>query len=141
MKLIFLDIDGVIATPRTGNRIDRTLMERAIEIATRTGAGIVISSSWKEETLEKTLRKLPTALREHVVGQTPNLSNVETLKSREIDSFLNWFERQHGSVEKYIIIDDVYEGFSFQKIEHFVKTDTYEGLTEEDVKLAIKKLS
>ena len=141
MKLIFLDIDGVIATPRTGNRIDRTLMERAIEIATRTGASIVISSSWKEETLEKTLRKLPTALREHIVGQTPNLNNVETLKSREIDSFLNWFERQHELIENYIIIDDVYEGFSFQKIVHLVKTDTYEGLTEEDVKLAIRKLS
>ena len=141
MKLIFLDIDGVIATPRTGNRIDRTLMERAIEIATRTGASIVISSSWKEETLEKTLRKLPAALREHIVGQTPNLNNVETLKSREIDSFLNWFERQHELIENYIIIDDVYEGFSFQKIVHLVKTDTYEGLTEEDVKLAIRKLS
>ena len=141
MKLIFLDIDGVIATPRTGNRIDRTLMERAIEIATRTGASIVISSSWKEETLEKTLRKLPAALREHIIGQTPNLNNVETLKSREIDSFLNWFERQHELVENYIIIDDEYEGFSFQKIVHLVKTETYEGLTEENVKLAIRKLS
>ena len=141
MKLIFLDIDGVIATPRTGNRIDRTLMERAIEIATRTGASIVISSSWKEETLEKTLRKLPAALREHIIGQTPNLNNVGTLKSREIDCFLNWFERQHELVENYIIIDDVYEGFSFQKIGHLVKTDTYDGLTKENVELAIRKLS
>lgn len=56
-RLIFLDIDGVIAPGSTG-RIDTTLLERLLTLVKETGAKVVLSSSWREDTLRKSLRLL-----------------------------------------------------------------------------------
>jgi hydroxymethylpyrimidine pyrophosphatase-like HAD family hydrolase len=56
LKLIFLDIDGVLVTTNSlipsdkyfGHTFDKNCVQNLIEILDATGAKVVISSSWRE---------------------------------------------------------------------------------------------
>lgn len=58
MKLLFLDIDGVITTHNSNYCLDPEKMELLGQILGRTGALIVISSSWRQTTLYDTKKAL-----------------------------------------------------------------------------------
>ena len=58
MKIIFLDFDGVITTEASYSRLDLEKMKLVKKICDETGAKIVISSSWRYNTLEKTIDRL-----------------------------------------------------------------------------------
>lgn len=58
MKLLFLDIDGVIATHKSNYCLDPEKMELLGQTLGRTGAFIVISSSWRQTTLYDTKKVL-----------------------------------------------------------------------------------
>ena len=91
MKVVFLDIDGVLnhcdtrcPTPTSGEPlpmpIEPKCMERLNRLIAETGAKIVISSSWR---LFARWQDLGPALVRHglvaeVIGETPNLVNDET---------------------------------------------------------------
>jgi hypothetical protein len=123
-RLIFLDIDGVIAPGSTG-RIDPTLLERLLTLVKETGAKVVLSSSWREDTLRKSLRLLPTALRKHVEGQTRDLQGQP--RGKEICSYL-----QEHPCHRYVILDDEPEPLYAFLHDKAVFTNPKTGLSEED---------
>lgn len=142
--LLFLDFDGVITTYRCGFNFDPEKLKLLDEIIKATDCKIVISSSWRKESLEKTkevLHFLP--FKDRIVGVTPILDlaykqngwhfNTPT-KGLEIDAYLNSIKEDVN----YVILDDDVD-FLWSQKDHFVKVDPYEGLSKEDVKQVIKR--
>jgi hypothetical protein len=151
MKVIFLDIDGVLNHQKhyewlmTTN--EPTPMQRTYpytefnpkscqllnEIIKETGAQIVVSSSWRldGETRLNSLFKhfgLP-----RIYSTTPCLN---TARGIEIDAWL----AAHPEVDKYVILDDD-EDMNEHQLPYFIKTNPYEdGLNEEVKNNAIKIL-
>lgn len=140
MNIIFLDIDGVLTTRETDFHFKKECIDNLLLIIKETRAKIVICSSWKEETLNKTLKLLPEQVREHVLDQTPSIPGKS--KGEEVQLFLHknpnlqWFTE-----DEYIILDDEPEQYlPFQRGLHLVTTDIKTGLSEENTKIAIRML-
>jgi HAD domain in Swiss Army Knife RNA repair proteins len=103
MKIIFLDIDGVLNNTHTENPrkfpyiVDPELVERLKALLTATGAQIVLSSTWRYD---------PVGLlaAEHhgipFIDATPDLPE----KARR-DEIRQWIS-DHGGVERFLVIDD-----------------------------------
>lgn len=127
MKVIFLDIDGVLNTPKErGHRrgswgIDATLAIRYRGLVEATGAKTVISSTWRkgEDTLEL-IRQ--AGIRYY--GITPHFQYSE--RAEEIDAWL----RLHPEVTQYAILDDDHQMLPHQP---FFLVDWRTGLTDEVV--------
>ena len=160
-KVIFLDIDGVLNTkwwytqmdrnsPRDqyGYAFDSKAVANLKRIVEETGAGIVISSSWKSlgfSELEEmwTDRGLPGKL----IGVTPNSVSDELLLEADIDSIelfhirgeeiKEWLTKHGKNVSNYAIIDDMDYMLPEQQ-SHFVQTNPEVGITKEDAEKAIK---
>ena len=60
MKIIFLDIDGVISTEKSHYVLDKDACDLLGKIIDATDAKIVISSSWRRNTVEDTKEELTT---------------------------------------------------------------------------------
>ena len=137
MKIIFLDIDGVLAIPRTRFKTFAPECTDALKtILQSTGAKIVISSTWRKlhSTAELdamfVMYGFPIG---SIIDSTPNSPNG--VRGAEISSWL------HGrDVEDYIVIDD--EDFDIKEYtDRIVNTKFKIGLTSEDADKAIKMLS
>lgn len=156
MKLIFLDIDGVLNSEKfsiwihehpefceNGGHfwIDPEKVEMIINLCKETGAKIVISSSWRGWSLKATLEDFSTyrdlsKLNPYIVGVTPrfNINSKFMSRGNEIQDYLN-----SHSVAKYCIIDDDTDMLEEQQ-ENFVRTDCQVGLTIEDCQKVINIL-
>ena len=154
MKVIFLDVDGVLNSKefimsqhingkRKGGIIGTSdeMMDRLQTIVKESGAIIVMSSSWRggfmagNEHFEKNITK-PFAKRNMFITDiTPRDRNME--RGLEIKAWLD----KHPEVERFIILDD--EEFDIH--EHYpkqlVKTDWKIGLQDQHVELALIKLN
>jgi hypothetical protein len=129
MRVIFLDIDGVLNCWETTERwrgfigIDPKLAQRLAELVRVTSAKVVLSSTWRRDP-----DWLKTMQANHVVGlidRTPLLPNRP--RGEEIDLWLH----EHPEVERYAIIDDDSDMLDEQMSSYF-RTSFYEdGLTEE----------
>ena len=134
MKAIFLDIDGVLALSTNGFNFDTDCINRLKALAQRTGAKVVLCSSWKESDLQKTIKYFPTTLKEIISDQTPNLPGK--CKGEEVQA---WIEA--NAVDSYVIFDDEPEHyFEYQYALYLVTTDPRAGLTEKKVKEALWNL-
>jgi hypothetical protein len=134
MKVIFLDIDGVLNTPKTIRRfgfdfIDDILVALVVRICKETSAKIVLSSSWRTE--EKDLNLARLALERHnleIHDCTPVIKREWTEEGwvRRHEEISAWLEDKE--VDRFAIIDDLddacIEGSFFQ-------TDEERGLTVE----------
>lgn len=162
MKVVFMDCDGVInytqwyTSDRNPGNIDGTegdidplCVERIIRICEETGAKIVLSSDWRISWPGSLIRLenggFPKGL---IIDKTPEhiwrimgyrdymLSEddeeYENSRGSEIDEWL----QLHTEVTNYVIIDDRTD-FTENQQPHFVHVDSYVGLTDEDVELAI----
>jgi len=140
--VIFLDFDGVMDTGyydsilekngmpncnRFGAIFDPCCISNLRYIIDKTGADIVISSSWKEdmafsEILEMwAVRNLPGK----VIDVTPTISNH---RGDEIDAWLS----KHRVYRDYVIIDDLdADNFNKHQINHLYVVNPYVGLDEE----------
>lgn len=150
MKVIFLDIDGVLNNAQTEDRfmgfvgLDKTLIENFNHITDVVDdVKIVISSTWRRVfeyrfpgsglvNLVSLLRE--RGLRGEIVGATPILSRS---RGQEIRAWLS----QHPEVEDYVILDDIDEGFDEDQISRHVKTDFVAGLTVDAAEEAVELLS
>lgn len=142
-KYILLDIDGVVTSKTYTMKCYR---EHAMEniygmdwfdpdciaalkkIVDETGAGIVVSSSWRDlriEQLQRIWEYIP------MPGELVETTPVWILTKKE--AIEQWI-RQHPD-DRYVILDDVDLG-----LENQVRTDPNTGLTEEDGKWAIEIL-
>lgn len=163
-KIIFLDIDGVLNTkwwytqmdrntPRDkyGYAFDPKAVANLRRVVDETGAGIVISSSWKcmglsqmEDMWDE--RNLPGK----VVGITPNSVSDELLVDTDIDSMelfhirgeeiKEWLTKHGKHVSHYVIIDDM-DNMLPEQQSHFVHTNPEVGISEDDAEKAIAILN
>jgi hypothetical protein len=103
MKIIFLDIDGVLNCKKTPNPrkfpyiVDKRLLARLRRLLDRTGAKVVLASSWRTDPVGLFAAKywgIP------FVDVCPDLP-----KSPRRNEVLKWLAR-HPKVTRYAIIDD-----------------------------------
>jgi hypothetical protein len=133
MKVIFLDMDGVMNTLTTSrikwpDDIDGDLFDRLVKVINETDAFVVISSSWRysPSCFLKILSRFDSEdLKARVIGITPK-DMGGCPRSDEIKMWLD----NHGPVEKFAIIDDD-DDAGIDMEDSFFLTNPATGLTEE----------
>lgn len=164
-KYLFLDIDGVIAVPDDNIKewvLNKERQNLLGKILTETGAEIVLSSSWREHTVEGT-RKYMTSegflFSDLIVGVTirayhyidrSHKIHLSIPRGVEIQQWLDTnvhsdqgknFDRKKVGVDySYCILDDDRDMLLHQG-KYFVNTDSNEGLTEESAQWCIDILN
>lgn len=147
MKVLFLDIDGVVnpfQTDENGNvvtKFDDRCISNLSKIVEETRCSIVISSTWKVpnhlmDILEEELfPKLPKGC---VAGCTYTFI-PQRRREEEITKYL---AEHAGEIDNYVIVDDYdFELKSFLNSGHCVITDALAGLTEDDADKCIAILN
>jgi len=130
MKVIFLDIDGVLirldsllsdnvaASPRCVENLNR--------LTTETGAVIVVSSSWKKLGIGKVTRFLREwGVTGDIISVTPTDDSLP--RGQEIQQWLD----NEADAEAFVILDD-YDDMA-DLSDYLIQTDEEEGLTRADV--------
>jgi hypothetical protein len=166
-KYIFLDIDGVIATPES---IDESGMWALVnsaqdllgEILQATGAKIVLSSSWRRHDLDSTkefMKQEGFRFVDDIIGVTIrayhylerdkkiHLSIPRGVEIKQwIDTHVhsdngkNWERKKIGVDYTYLILDDDSDMLLEHK-DYFIRTRGDVGLTRSDVNVAIQILN
>ena len=160
MKVIFLDIDGVLncatsksfcidADGRVIKGVDSDKVKRLAKIVEATGAQIVLSSDWKDGWSKYYTSQKPSHakyLDNHlykkgkltIKDKTPITYKGTWFRGEEILIYL----KTHQDIENYVILDDVFfDDFANKEIEeHLVLTNRKVGLTDSNVNDAIKIL-
>jgi len=143
MKIIFLDIDGVLVTTKTArtNTAAPACIEVLNKIIADTGASIVISSSWKHYGLPWLRDKLNEwGVVGSVIDLTPTARITTTqreLLPRSYDVVL-WLYN-YRDVESFLILDDEDEFLDLR--EFHVRTYWETGLNWDDFPRAIRILN
>jgi hypothetical protein len=153
MKIIFLDIDGVLNTDRQirinkleqneNIRFDPIAMKHLNSIIDETNAKIVITSTWKIHRekngylWQELLRNLEIYnLDDAILDITPVIdpSKQTELREQEILQWLNTYE----NIEGFVILDDQW---SMGELNHcFIRCLPYAGITKEVADKAILRL-
>ena len=155
MKVIFLDVDGVLNTPSSESRcgeyigIDDEKVEKLKKIVEKTKAEIVLISTWKkywrkEEKLKPLQDYSANYLDEKLAKQ--GLKAIDKTKDKANGLYLSRGESileyvYRNNVENYIILDDCqfdYDGCDLT--DNYIKTNQIEGLSEQQVKAACETL-
>lgn len=157
MKVIFLDIDGVLNSnqcrPEIGGKfLEEEKVKLLSIIVRRTEAAVVLHSGWRfwfnddMAPLKKEAADLLFILAKYGVeiqDRTPDFSTEEIRKTKKFslvkaDEILSWL-KNHTGVDNYIVLDDL-DLHNDQLARHQIQTDSMDGLSEEDVSLAIQML-
>ena len=153
MKVIFLDVDGVLNCATTIKRldvcfefnfVDTRKVLRLRDIVERTGAKLVLSSTWRFGADPRAFYIEREALRELVAefrrlrcplwfDITPYLPRAK--RWQEINAWLI-----NNDVEDFIILDDWGEDEFRPMMDRLVKCDPRKGLTKGRAELAIQML-
>lgn len=134
IKVIFLDIDGVLNTEERLRKLkdpnqgytDPDKVSLIHSIISGTGAKIVVSSNRRFE-MQNVLHNLPT-LRSDIIGTTGLTGN----RNSEIEE---WVDKH--DVDSFVVIDDMLLLFP----DNLVQTDPEVGLTESDAQEAVRILN
>lgn len=133
MKIIFLDIDGVLLNISSrGIEPCAYCVKNLNDIVKITGAKIVVSSTWRKGGLEQIRFVLAQwGVTGEVIGITPVLSRVTersgfTRGACRGDEIARWLE-QNGPVDSFVILDD--DGDMGELRSRLVTTSFYTGLT------------
>lgn len=165
MKIIFLDIDGVLNSNRyedfllshnecpfdeNGAIFDPICVEALKRLILTTKAKIVISSSWKDNRICKNaysiLKKMWKSrnLPGEILDITPTLTPNCLLREYGITNTTAWkgyeidqWLRSSTQYHSYIIIDDEDIVLDYQR-PFFIMTDRYNGLSDADVEIGIR---
>lgn len=152
MKVIFLDVDGVLNSDEYFDRIQNLdiegieseidinkvkLLKKAVD---ETGAKVVLSSSWRYTKNALALKELLANCGIHITDSTPVVEHKRGLEIRK------WLEN-NDDVEDFIILDDeVFDSYDSGLMKKLIKmskekeTDVGEGLLSKDVDKIIEKL-
>ena len=167
MKVIFIDFDGVLNTERYiteaiendmpvrdkyGHMFDYKCIDALKTIVEKTGAKIVVSSSWRYagiknmkdmwkdrhlpgEVIDVTLSRDSSKLDEQkrIYKELYGEHFYDRTRGQEIDVYL----KSHPKIDRYVIIDDDSDMLSDQ---NFVKVDAYNGLEEKHIENILKFL-
>lgn len=135
MKVLFLDIDGVLNSTRSavalhgyprvyavedGSCFDQIAVHLIRGLCAASGAKIVLSSTWR---LSDQWERIGPALDLPIIDRTPSLLGP---RGAEIARWL----ADHPEVEQWAIVDDDSDMLDGQ-LSRFVKTSHFDGLTWE----------
>ena len=149
MKILFLDVDGVLNNEETENKtpigyigIMDSKVKLLSQIIENTGTKVVISSDWRlcyneeKEDYQYLIDKLQKCGIQ-IFDKTPDL--MWQRRGLEIETWLN----KHEDVESWVVLDDIYfNDFGRKQFNgHLVITDGYYGLQQTDVDKAIRILN
>jgi len=168
MKVIFLDVDGVLnsdASLMTDDALEEALILNLKQLVEQTNAKIILSSAWRM--CPGPLRTLMDWLDRadlHLSGMTPNGVRVDWLKEQGYTptrKYLDVFDDYNGNeyevttdrgaeickwladhkdVESFVILDDEAVDIIPYFPNNFIKTDFRVGLTEEKAREAFNIL-
>ncbi len=162
MKIIFLDIDGVLNSNlwnreheneiKNGFLVDAEKIKLLSKLIITTKAKIVLHSGWRFWFDEKFLptRKesafLMNLLKEHGIAFydfTPDLTTEEIRKSKQFsitkpDEILLWL-KNHSDISSWVVIDDICLNNEIIS-NHQIKPDSKIGLSSSDIAKAVKLL-
>lgn len=144
MRIVFLDIDGVLVTQRSffirkGElpSCEPSCVAALNTICEATGAQIVVSSSWRLESSGQDLQKIlgEWGVKAIVLGVTP--IGLRT-RGAEIEE---WMAKagERAPIEGYVILDDCPD-MEDDLLLHVVETDSVLGLNDGDARKAIEIL-
>lgn len=147
MKILFLDVDGVLNNAntlknqgRTGwplNHLDASRIELLNQIVEETDCRIVLSSSWRVlfewSAFAQVLTQKGFRHPDKFIGQTPR-ANFDN-RGMEIAHWL----QQNKEVTSFVILDD--DADMAHLLPHLVQTSWLEGLTPEVTKQVISHLT
>lgn len=138
MKIIFLDVDGVLINNKNGkhwNQPDSACIAQLNRITDATGAAIVLSSCWRVGRTAVECRELMTGwgVVGKVLGRTGEMAEA---RGYEIGAWLAAYPRP---VDAFVIIDDDKDMTTF--MDHLIRTDFREGLTPFNADAAITYLN
>ena len=154
MKVIFLDVDGVLNSVETTTLcygfvgIDDEKVAKLRRIVEATGAQIVLSSSWKhdwephdKEKQNKFGDYIDQKLKKYLLSAVDKTNESDS--ERRGEGIIKWVGTHE--VDSFIILDD--EWFDFKELglqSRVIKTEFYDehgGLTNDHVALAIELLN
>lgn len=147
MKVIFLDVDGVLNCQSfvlsNLKEIDQSKINLLKKLIEETEARVVITSSWKNIKADR--EKLKEALNDskiEILGYTKKLFLEDghvALRGTEIKEYL----RENKNINSFVILDDeIFKDYDEFLLEHLVKTSFYEnGLEEKHIEQAKKILT
>ena len=146
MKVIFLDIDGVVNSEdswrRRGDSLyddipDEEHIKHLNTIVKETGAEIVISSSWRSVFTLLGLKYIMHGQGSigKIIGKTPKIEH-DTVRGMEIQK---WLDDTNEEIESFVILDDDCDMAHLS--DKLVKTTWETGLQEEHAMLAIEILN
>lgn len=158
MKIIFLDIDGVLNSWAFWERkpipegaynhndlpamadamLDVEAVVRLNTLIERTGAVVVVSSTWRRLYGRTQLQEVLglAGFKGIVIDKTPCLGG---LRGHEIQDWLNYRAKRRADVEAFVIIDD--DSDMAHLMPNLVQTTCATGLLDEHVEAAAKLLS
>jgi hypothetical protein len=130
MKIIFLDIDGVITSARTGwYNWDIYGINFLRWVCKNSDAKIVISSTWR---FNHNKEFFQTIFGEYLHNDymTPDLVKFEKgiyLSSSRGNEIKFWLDQHEGLIEKYLILDDDGDMLE-EQLPYFIQTEPMDGL-------------
>lgn len=138
-KIIFLDFDGVVnafSEPESLRYLSKKCVGNLNVLLHLTGAGIVVSSTWRIGRTMADLRQILVNaglnFPRKVIGMTPRGPGR---RGTEIGLWL----KDHPEVESFVILDDDSDMEPF--MDRLVRSDSDTGLTDLDVEKALKILN
>jgi hypothetical protein len=148
MKVLFLDFDGVLnshkflrAASGGMDRLDPAAVKRLNTIVARSGAKVVISSTWRIKRSLAELRATLAALgfEGEVIDKTPELPSAGygdpfLARCEEIQA---WISGRSEPLESFAILDDAYLE---AVVQFLVQTELETGLSDEHVAAALEIL-
>ena len=146
IKVIFLDVDGVLNNDRTTRTtaggfvfVSGRLVKNLQRIVKETGAKVVLSSDWRYDRDDPKLNgdflELEAELQRYGIslyGFTPELRSAH--RGAEIDAWL----KEHSEVVNFVILDDRPD--IEPNTDHWVRTVMRDGLGVEETEEAIQIL-
>lgn len=146
MKLIFLDVDGVLNNANWAKEMEETgiyvyrdgilnpdSMKLLSDLVYQTGAKIILSSSWRRcPELRQKLLETMKLYGLSILDDTPYMGSIRGEDIRE------WL-KNHSGISSYIILDDDDDMLPNQK-KFLVRTDFNKGFNYESYLKALKIL-
>lgn len=151
MKIIFLDVDGVLNNAnytkkcyrKNGHKpmsmycvpFDPYNLKNLAKLVRKTKANIVLTSTWRLD--KEHIAVLKARLAEYGLRIYDMTDNINMIRGVEIKEWL----KSHRDIENYVVIDDEeYNLSNFIDNKHLVIVDSNYGLTFGDRIRAINKL-
>lgn len=139
MKVVFLDFDGVL-NPYKNYKADCVFSKSAVQslndlLEKIPSLKIVVSSSWRHKGLDF----VKEVLKKNGVDSSKVIDITDEKKREDRGKHVERWLSTHKEVSKFVILDD--DNHMDKLMDRLVKTNSYVGLTEKDVRKALELLS